>query len=82
MVTFGILVDIESKMKCSFSHGVVALFESMIGGMTRNPARLFECGSDRAPARSTRDPMNSNHITFFNSDRHGLPPESPGRRQP
>lgn len=41
MVTFGILVDIESEMKCSFSHGVVALFESMIGGMTRNPARLL-----------------------------------------
>ena len=22
MVTFGILVDIQSEMKCSFSHGV------------------------------------------------------------
>ena len=41
MVTFGILVDIQSEMKCSFSHGVVALFESSVGGMTRNPARLL-----------------------------------------
>ena len=83
MVTFGILVDIQSEIKCSFSHGVGCVVRVNDWRHDAKSCPPFECGSDRAPARSTRDPMNSNHTTFFNSDHHGLPPESPGaRRQP
>jgi hypothetical protein len=71
-------VDIESEMKCSFSHGVVALFESMIGGMTRNPVRPLSAALIQPSARSTRYPMNGNHTTFFNLVQRRLPPESPG----